>query len=503
MNWTALSVFILFFALVTVLGFVAARWRQGNLKNIEEWGLGGRRFGTLVTWFLVGGDLYTAYTFIAVPALMYGAGALGFYAVPYTIVVYPIFFMILPRFWSVAKKHGYITAADFVEGRFGSKSLALAVAVTGIVATMPYIALQLTGMQAVLAAMGLGGDWPLIIAFIILALYTYTSGLRAPAMIAVVKDLMIYITVIAAIIIIPVKLGGFGHIFSAAHAALLTHKPPGAFIATPKLAMPYATLAFGSALALFLYPHAMTGVFSASSRKVVKRNMALLPAYSFALGIIALLGFMALAAGVSVKNTSAAVPQLFLKEFPGWFAGFGFAAIAIGALVPAAIMSIAASNLFTRNIYRPFFKKDATPEHESQVAKFVSLVVKLGALVFILGFPQQYAIAMQQVGGILIMQTLPPLIFGLYTRWFHRRALLIGWAAGIIYGIYMWGTTGYKSTIYALHLFGHVYAAYAAIWAVILNIIVTVVLSALFNAIKVNQGEDRTQTSDYHLEVEA
>lgn len=503
MNWSALTVFIIFFLLVTVLGFVAARWRKGDLNQLDEWGLGGRRFGTLITWFLVGGDLYTAYTFIAVPALMYGAGALGFYAVPYTIVVYPIFFMILPRFWSVAKKHGYITAADFVEGRFGSKTLALAIALTGIVATMPYIALQLTGMQAVLAAMGLGGEWPLIVAFIVLAFYTYKSGLRAPAMIAIVKDLMIYITVIVAIIVIPIKLGGFGHIFHSAQTALATHNPPGAFVATPAQYSVYGTLAFGSALALFLYPHAMTGVFSANSRKVVKRNMALLPAYSFALGIIALLGFMALAAGIKTSTTSAAVPLLFLKEFPSWFAGFGFAAIAIGALVPAAIMSIAASSLFTRNIYRAYFKKAATPQHEAKVAKFVSLIVKLGALIFIIGFPQQYAISMQQVGGILVLQTLPALIFGLYTRWFHHHALLIGWLAGIAYGIYMWASTGYKSTVYALHLFGHTMPAYAAIWALIANIIVTVVLTLIFRAVKVNQGRDQTSSADYHFEAHA
>ncbi len=503
MNGTALTVFIILFLFVTVLGFVAARWRRGDLSQLEEWGLAGRRFGTIVTWFLVGGDLYTAYTFIAVPALMYGAGALGFYAVPYTIVVYPIFFMILPRFWSVAKKHGYVTASDFVEGRFGDKTLALAIAVTGIVATMPYIALQLTGMQAVLGAMGLGGDWPLIIAFVILALYTYSSGLRAPAMIAIVKDLLIYITVIVAIIVIPIKLGGFGHIFASAAKALPTHTPPGSFIPSATAFSVYGTLAFGSALALFLYPHAMTGVFSANSRKTVQRNMALLPAYSFALGIIALLGFMALAAGVKVTSSSQAVPALFLKEFPSWFAGFAFAAIAIGALVPAAIMSIAASNLFTRNIYRAYFKQNATPQHEAKVAKIVSLLVKVGALVFILGFPQTYAISMQQVGGILILQTLPALVFGLYTRWFHRRALLIGWLAGIIYGIYMWGTTGYKSTVYVLHIGGAAFGAYAAIWALILNIVVTVVLTWVFNAAKLSRGQDTTDEEDYQLEANA
>src|SRR5690242_16062406 len=219
-NWTALTIFVLLFGFITWLGFIAAHWRKGDLDQLHEWGLGGRRFGTLVTWFLIGGDLYTAYTFVAVPALLFGAGALGFFAVPYTIMVYPILYVAFPRLWTVAHRHGYVTAADFVQGRFGNRWLALVVAFTGILATMPYIALQLVGMQVVIGAMGVEtsgfiGDLPLIVAFVILAAFTYTSGLRAPAMIAVVKDVLIYVTVLAAIIIVPLHLGGYDKIFTA------------------------------------------------------------------------------------------------------------------------------------------------------------------------------------------------------------------------------------------------------------------------------------------------
>src|SRR5215467_8308732 len=227
-NGVAFTVFIIFFALVTVLGFVAARWRRGDLNLIHEWGLAGRRFGTLVTWFLLGGDLYTAYTFIAVPAAMFGLGALnGWFAVPYTVLVYPIIFILMPKFWSVCKQSGYVTSADFVKDRFGSNTLSFAIALTGIVATLPYIALQMFGIQVSLAALGipltlsLGSlqiDLPLLIAFLILAAYTYTSGLRAPAMIALVKDVMIFVVLFVTIIYLPIKFGGFGSIFAAAHA---------------------------------------------------------------------------------------------------------------------------------------------------------------------------------------------------------------------------------------------------------------------------------------------
>src|ERR1700736_3634034 len=153
---TALAVFLFFFALVTVMGFVAARWRRSKtLAHLDEWGLGGRQFGTRITWFLVGGDFYPAYTVIAVAALVYSVGAYGFFALPYTIIVYPFVFAVMPRLWQVAKNNGYVTAADVVPGRYGSARAQLAGATTGVVATMPYIALQLIGMATAIKALGL------------------------------------------------------------------------------------------------------------------------------------------------------------------------------------------------------------------------------------------------------------------------------------------------------------------------------------------------------------
>jgi solute:Na+ symporter, SSS family len=510
MDWTATGVFLVLFVLVTALGFVASRWRRGDLKRLDEWGLAGRRFGTLVTWFLLGGDLYTAYTFVAVPALVYGAGAIGFFAVPYTLMVYPFVFVVFPRLWSVARKHGYITASDFVAGRFGSRSLALAVAVTGILATMPYIALQLVGIEVVLAAMGfsaqgIAGDLPLIIAFAILAAYTYNSGLRAPALIALVKDVLIYITVGAAVVVIPMHLGGYAEIVRRIPAQKLLLAPPG--VGTLGAYSGYATLALGSALALFLYPHSLTGLLSARSRNVIKRNTALLPTYSIALALIAALGYMALAAGVAAKPAYAAyfqryganfaVPALFLDQFPSWFVGVAFAAIAIGALVPAAIMSIAAANLFTRNIYRDFFHQSLQGAEEATAAKRVSLVIKLGALAFIIFLPTQYAIQLQLLGGVWIIQTLPAVVLGLFTRWFHGRALTIGWLVGMVTGTAMVAAQNFQSSIYPLKLAGFIVPGYAALYSLILNLIVAALVTVVFSSLGMAAPPDQTSPGDY------
>ena len=510
MNVVATTVFIALFVGVTILGFLAARWKRGDLAHLDEWGLGGRRFGTLVTWFLLGGDVYTAYTFVAVPALVFGAGAMGFFALPYTILIYPFAFLVFPKLWNIAKRNGYVTSVDFVEARYGSRALSLAVAVTGIVATMPYIALQLVGIQVVIGGLGfdthgLIGDLPLIIAFIILAAYTYTSGLRAPAMIAIVKDILIYVTIAAAVIVIPAQLGGFGHIFSVVPPAKLLLKAPDAASLNGYSA--YATLAVGSALALFLYPHSVTAILSSSSGDTIRRNTAMLPAYTFVLGLLALLGYMALASGVKdmpefapyfkAYGVTFAVPALFLHFFPSWFVGIAFAAIGIGALVPAAIMSIAAANLYTRNIHREYVNRNMTPQQETTVAKNVSLIVKIGAVAFILGLPLTYAIQLQLLGGIWIIQTLPAIVLGLYTLKLDHRALLLGWAVGIVLGTWMAASLKLASSVYAIHVFGFAIPGYAAIWSLAVNLIVAVLASVLFRLLGMKQSVDRTRPGDF------
>ena len=335
-NVTTFTIVVVLFIVVTGVGFAAVRWRRTeDMLHLNEWGLGGRGFGTFISWFMLGGDVYTAYTYIAVPAVIFGSGSIGFFAVSYTIMVYPIIIIFLPRLWSVCRVHNYITPADFIRGRYGSRGLSLAAAFTGILSLMPYIALQLVGIQAVLTVMGVGTssnntfvkDLPLFIAFLVLAIFTYVSGLRAPAAISFIKDTLVYVMVIVAVFYIPTRLGGWGHIFGTAQTHFtainpVTKKPNGTFVPTSKATgstqLDFATLALGSAVALFLYPHTITGTLASKRRYVVKRNTALLPIYSVLLGLIALLGYMAITDKTTVANVKKAgdnaqlaVPYLF------------------------------------------------------------------------------------------------------------------------------------------------------------------------------------------------
>ena len=168
-----------------------------------------------MTWFLIGGASYTAYTFIAIPAYVWGYGAIGFYAVPFALITMPLVYLVSTRFWSVAHAHGFVTSAEFTRARFGSRPLALVVAITGIVATMPYIAVQLIALEAVFKTIGINGEWPLLVSLAVVSISTFRSGLRAPALLSIAKDILLVWLVLSAVLVVAMS-GGWGPTFDAA-----------------------------------------------------------------------------------------------------------------------------------------------------------------------------------------------------------------------------------------------------------------------------------------------
>lgn len=473
----------------SLIAVAARRFRPPpELPTLESWALADRRLGTPMTWFLLGGTIYTSYTFAAVPGLVYGTGALGFFALPYTVIVYPLAFVLLPRLWSLARRHGYITAADFVRGHYGSPALALVVAITGVLATMPYIALQIVGIRAVLSAGGLYprgvlGDLALVAVFAVLAMATYRHGLRAPAIISVVKGVAVFSSVLAVSFLVLDRLGGPGPMFDGAERALSSRTTPQVSLTLePSLFPVYSTLAVGSALALLMYPHVLTAAFAASGPDTLRRTSIALPAWTAMLGLFAMLGVAALAVGVQAPpgNAEAAVPLLVRELMPAALTGLVFGALAVGALVPAAVMSIAVATSFVRNIYVEYFHPTATPKHQTRIAQMISLGAKAGAVVFVFGLRDQDAINLQLLGGVWILQIFPAVAIGAFTRRLHYQALLAGWVTGMAAGTLMVVYSGFSSLV-PLGLGGQGVQAYAAVVALALNLAVVLALTPVLN----------------------
>ncbi|WP_432053899.1 sodium:solute symporter family protein [Streptomyces sp. bgisy022] len=484
----------------SLLAVTARRLRPGDrLPSLEGWALADRSLGAGWIWLLLGGTVYTAYTFTAVPGLAYGNGAPAFFAVPYTVIVCPLAFVLLGRLWSVARRHGYVTAADFVRGRYGSPPLALVVALTGILATMPYLALQLLGIRAVLTAGGLyphgaTGDLVMVAVFAGLAVATYRHGLRAPTVIAALKAVAVFVSLTAVCWLVLRRFGGAGAVFDGAARALggtdTAHSP---LLLTPGQQPAYATLALGSALALLMYPHVLTAGFAADGPRTLRKVSVGLPAWTALLALFGFLGIAALAAGVRAPEggAEAAVPMLVDRLMPGPLAGLVFGAIVVGALVPAAVMSIAAATSFVRNVYVEYVHPTATPKRQVRIAKAVSLTAKLGAVGFVFGLRDQDAINLQLLGGVWMLQVFPAVAVGLYTRWLHPRALLAGWAVGMAAGTWLVVREGFSSIV-PLGPAGGPVEIYAGVAALLLNLTVAVAATPALDRIGVPRGADAT-----------
>lgn len=467
-NTAMIAVFIVLFAVFVFLGFWASRWRKGDLSQLGEWALAGRRLGVYLAWFLVGADLYTAYTFIAIPSALFAKGSVYFFAVPYVGIAFGVALVTMPRLWKISRDKNYVTAVDMVHDRYNSKVLTIIIALTGIVAELPYIALQIYGMQAVLTVLigqsivsdvGVISEIALIISFIILAAFTFTSGLRGATVTAVMKDAIIFTTVIVVIIVVPLSIkNGFAGATATATATApaLLGKAVTFDVLPGVLLNGFISLAVMSAFALYLYPHAINGILSTESTKKLRYSTALLPMYGIGLALLAMFGLLAYASTgamhIIAPNFDTAtntwtsaqhnvyniltVPALIYAEFPGWFAGFAFLGIFIGGLVPASIMAISQANLLTRNIAK-FFRPDMTPENEARLSKWASVVFKFLALLFIFVISASSALQLQLLGGIIILQTLPSIFLTMYTKRLNRYGLIVGWVGGMAVGLYL------------------------------------------------------------------
>ncbi|MEM4098917.1 MAG: hypothetical protein QXW57_04110 [Candidatus Micrarchaeaceae archaeon] len=505
-------VFLVVFLLFVILGFLGARWRKGNLSRLFEWSQSGGVLGPYLVWFLIGADLFTAYTFLALPSMAYASGSIAFYGVPYASMGFLMGILTMPRLWRIARKRGYVTAADFVQDRYSSRSLAIIIALTGIVATLPYIALQVLGMEVIVETMLLGAanialltKISLIISFIILLAFVFISGMRGVTLTAVLKDFIVLSSVAIIIIVVLVSYGGFHSAFSA----LAAQKGAAAsnYLDLPKTLIPaFLSMFIGSSFALYLYPHAINGALTAKSGKALRKSLSLLPIYGIGLALLTLFGILifavpkALAIVKSAANGLLTMPTITLETLPQSVVGFVFVGIFIGGLVPAAIMAIASANLLTRNVVMPF-KKDMTPKGQTRLAKWLTALIIFIALGFVFVVDPTYAIQLQLLGGVIITQTLPAVFLGLYSRKLDWKALIAGWLVGIVTGVWLVLLANHFKTLTTSLYPTPIGSLYIGIIALAANLVVAVIGSWIINAIGARR-EGTIKESEFNIKEE-
>ncbi|MFC9927376.1 sodium:solute symporter [Streptomyces sp. NPDC127190] len=494
-----------FFALVVTGVAIAARALSRSrgheeLPDPAGWALARRGLGLVATAVLLGGTVYTAYTVVAVPGLTYATGGFGLYALTYTLLLTPAALFVLPRLHAMARRYDLLTTADFALARYGSHALSLAVVLSGLLATMPYLALQVVGLAAALRAMGVDLADPRVVLGIVLLFALVTAallprGLRVCVRVAGFKAVLMTVLLVVSLALVVHGGAGAGRVFEEAGRRLagqgMSLVPPVGTRAA------YVTLAVGSVLAQLMYPQVLTVALAARGADTVRRAVLALPLWTFALGLFAYLGFAALAFGVTTPpgHAELAAPELLRRLAEPWLAGLLLGGLAVAALLPGAVMAVSLAMLVTRNVYTEYFNPTATPKHEVRIARFAATAVVLGALVFALLLPPQDAVNLHLLGGVWIIQTVPAVGCAPYTRWFHHRALLAGWAAGMASGTLLTVVHGFDSVVTLGSGTGRI-SLYTALVALALNLAVAVLLTPVLDRLGVVRGPDALAPGD-------
>lgn len=407
---------------------------RGVAMDPQEYIVGGRRMGALLLWLLLAGEIYTTFTFLGAAGWAYGKGAPAYYILCYGTLAYILSFFLAPPIHRIARERGYLTGPDFFADRYASKLLGALVALLGFVMLVPYVTLQLTGLQILLQIAGYGTFNPLAavaIGFFVIAVFTFVAGLRGAAWASVAKDGLVLIGVIFAGIVLPSQF--FGSPAGAMDAVLRDH-PNWLTIAGPDAPNGITwvvTTTILTACGFFMWPQSMAAIYSARDEDTLRRNAVFLPFYQVMLLLVFFAGFAALEVlpGLKGPATDQSFMLVVQKYYPAWILGIVAAAGTLAALVPASVQLLAAASIVGKNVLADYgIARDAAAQ--TRATRILVLVVAVLAFVF-------WALAKTTLVGLLLIgyngitQLFPGVVLGVAAR--RPPALAVG--AGIVAGV--------------------------------------------------------------------
>lgn len=417
-------------AVSAVVGIYAGRKVKMNLEN---WTVAGRKFGLIIIWLLMAGEIYTTFTFLGASGWAYSKGAPAFYILVYGALAYTLSFFILPALWKVGKRHGLHTQPDYFIKRYNSRSLGVLVALIGVFSIIPYLQLQLAGLGFIVEVASNGAitsNMAILIGFVLTCAFVYTSGLRGAAWVAIIKDVMMILAV--GVVGIGVPLIYFGS-FSKMFDAIITKVPqhlvfPGSSANMDVLWVMSTALLTG--LGFYMWPHVFGSAFSAKSHKIIKRNAVIMPFYQIPILLVFMVGFTAFLVLPGLKNGDLAFLELVNKTYPSWFLGFVGAAGAVTAMVPSAILVLFASTLLAKNVYQTGINPKAKDETVLRLSRLMVLAITTFALIFAFLFPNEL-VPLLILGYDGVCQFFPGAVLGLFWKRASKTGVFVGLIAGI------------------------------------------------------------------------
>ncbi|MHB1797718.1 MAG: sodium:solute symporter family protein [Vulcanimicrobiaceae bacterium] len=349
---TALSIVAL--VVLGTIGFALYAVRRVEMDP-QQYIVGGRSFGTLFLWILLAGEVYTSFTFLGAAGWAYGKGAPAFYILSYGTCGYILGYFFLPKVWRIGKERGLLTSPDFFLDRYGSRTLCVSVAVLQFFLVVPYVTLQLTGLQILLSMAGYGeyhATMAVGVAFVLIALFVFTAGLRGTAWASVIKDALVLGAVVFAGIFIPMRFFGSP---AAMIGKLLEVHPHWLTLSTGTKGLGmtwYVSTVLLTSIGYYMGPHSIAAAYSARDENTIRRNAIFLPIYQIVLLLVFFAGFAALLIVPGLHGS--AVDQSFMlvvqRFYPPWVLGAIAGAGALAALVPASALLLGAASVLSKNV---------------------------------------------------------------------------------------------------------------------------------------------------------
>jgi SSS family solute:Na+ symporter len=427
------TTFLIILVIVGIGSFIGFRAGARKKMDLEQWTVANRGFGVVLVWLLMAGEVYTTFSFLGASGWAYSRGGPTLYILAYLTLGYVVSFYILPQLWETARAQGLQTQSDFFEKRYGSKVLAALVAAVGVVFIVPYLQLQLKGMGIIVEVASfnqINHTVAMVIGGALVAGFVFASGIRAVALVSVLKDVLLLGAAIVIGIAIPYHwFGGFGPMFRAiirAHPAHLTMPGPthtmghAWFISTVLL----------TSLGVYMWPHNFGASFTAKSADTLRRNAVVMPLYTVLLPLIFFAGFAALLVVPGLKDGDLSLLTVVQKTFPPWFLGVVGGAGALTAMVPSAILILTASTLFAKNFFRPIFAPSISDDAVAKLAKVASVVLMAVALLFAVSGTSTI-VALLLLGYAGVTQFFPGVVLGLYWSRASRSGVFCGLVVGI------------------------------------------------------------------------
>lgn len=426
----SLLVIFLFIIIATIVGVLPGMKKK---MSLEEWAVGGRSFGRWLSWFVLAGEIYTAFAFLGASGWAYNRGAPTFYMIGYGALAYVVGYYVLPKISPLGKKYGLMTQPDLVEHLYKSRTLAVITAVIGVAFLLPYLQLQLTGLGLIIETCSYGQLTripAMLIAFVLVASFVYLSGLKGVAATAVIKDVTMIVAVAFFGIYLPTHyFGSVGGMFEALDAA-----KPG-FLTLPggtknfDVSWVMSTLTL-TGLGFYMWPHFVPNSFSARNPEVLRHNAVYLPLYQICFLFPMLVGFTALLVlDTPLKTPDMAFMTMVRQTFPGWALGLVGGAGALACMIPAADLLLSTSMLFTRGIYCKTIGQNATSEQVARLARAVVIVLTGVALCLAIYLPNML-VNLLLTGYSGVTQFFPMIVLGL----FWKKATKLGAYTGLIIG---------------------------------------------------------------------